>query len=200
MAIFASTNVFTASALFGELPSVDTVTGRPASVSVDDAWPVTVPVELDVKVIVHCPFASVFAPAFVHEPVGAECVAPCASVSVTATCSPWAFTKPFPSPVSFHSVTVNVCGTPIRFVADCAIVILASTNVFTASALFGEFPSVDTVTGKPASVRVDEACPVTVPVVFDLNVIVHWPLASVFGPAVVHEPVGAVWEAPFASV
>jgi hypothetical protein len=47
------------------------------------------------------------------------------------------------------------------------------TNVFTALPLFGEFPSVATVTGNPASVSVDDACPVTVPVEFDVKVIVH---------------------------
>src|SRR5262249_30869760 len=50
----------------------------------------------------------------------------------------------------------------------------------------------------PPTVRVEDAWPVTVPAVGELKVIVHWPLASVFGPAFVQLPVGAVCAAPFA--
>src|SRR5437764_8477072 len=34
------------------------------------------------------------------------------------------------------------------------------------------------------------SCPVTVPAVSEVKVIVHWPLALVFAPAPVHVPVG----------
>ena len=39
----------------------------------------------------------------------------------------------------------------------------------------------------------------TLPVVFDVNVIEHWPLASVFAPASVQVPVGVDVVAPFES-
>ena len=69
----------------------------------------------------------------------------------------------------------------------------ASTNVFTASPEFGAIPSVSTVNGaEPATDNVDDACAVTFPAEFDVNVIVHCPAAFVFAPAVVHVPVGAV--------
>jgi hypothetical protein len=111
MLMFASTNVFTASGPSGATPSVCTVNGaEPPTESVAVACPVTVPAVGDVNVIVHCPFASVFAPAPVQLPVGAVCAAPPASASVTSTCSPAAGTNPFPSPTSFSSVTVNVWG------------------------------------------------------------------------------------------
>src|SRR5262249_40026282 len=110
--IFASTYVLTASAELPFSPSVCTDTWTPpANVNVADACPVTFPADGEVKVIVHWPFASVFAPAFVHDPVGAECAAPFESVNVTVTCSPAAGTN-VPLPVSFVSVTVNVCDTP----------------------------------------------------------------------------------------
>jgi hypothetical protein len=60
--------------------------------------PVTVPAVGEVSVIVHCPAASVFGPAVVHDPVGAVCAAPPPSVSVTSTCSAAAGTNPAPSP------------------------------------------------------------------------------------------------------
>ena len=72
------------------------------------------------------------------------------------------------------SVTVNVCGAPTSFVASGAIAIFAFTNVFTASPEFGARPSVCTVNAaEPATDNVDDACPVTFPVEFDVNVIVH---------------------------
>ena len=70
--MFASTNVFTASAEFGATPSVETVIDAPLIVSVADAWPVTVPGVKDTNVIVHWPFSSVLGPAVVQEPVGSE--------------------------------------------------------------------------------------------------------------------------------
>ena len=68
--MFASTNVFTPSLEFGATPSVATVTGTPPTLSVEVACPRTLPAVGEVNVIVHRPFASVFAPAFVHVPVG----------------------------------------------------------------------------------------------------------------------------------
>jgi hypothetical protein len=44
------------------------------------------------------------------------------------------------------------------------------------------------------------ACALTWPGVGDENVIVHWPLASVFAPAPVHVPLAAEWTAPLESV
>src|SRR5690349_11776949 len=76
----------------------------------------------------------------------------------------------------------------------------ASTNVFTAGPLFPADPFVVTCTLAPSMFNVAVAVPVTLPAVFEVNVIVHWPLASVFGPALVHVPVGAVCVAPLESV
>jgi hypothetical protein len=129
--MFASTNVFTAGAEFGAVPFVTTVkTGEPPTDSVDDALPVTMPGVGDVNVIVHCPDALVFAPAVVHVPVGAVCVAPLLSTNVTATCSPTAGTKP--APAFLVRVTVKVCDPLIGFVALGAIVIAAQTTVIDA--------------------------------------------------------------------
>ena len=58
-----------------------------------------------------------------------------------STCSPAAATKP-PVPESFSSVTVNVCGWPISFVAFGAIEILAFTHVFVAGPEFAPTPFV----------------------------------------------------------
>ena len=90
----------------------------PRTASVAVACPVTLPGVFDVKVIVHWPFAFVFGPAFPQVPVAAVCAAPFESVSVKSTCSPAAgLNTPAPA-VSFKSVTVNVCGWPISFVAS----------------------------------------------------------------------------------
>jgi hypothetical protein len=177
--MFASTNVFTASTEFPFVPSVATVTWTPpANVNVAVACPVTFPAVGEVKVIVHWPFASVFAPAFVHVPVGVECAAPFESVSVTATCSPAAGTN-VPVPVSFSNVTVNVCDTPISFVALGAIAICARTlfQIFVASGLSPAFVSpVDRVSGTPATVTFVVAWIVVVPIVGELITTVHDPV------------------------
>src|SRR3954454_6502875 len=61
MEMFASWKTFVASPLLGGTASVDTVNGaEPATDRVAVAWPVTVPVVRDVKVMVHLPAASVF--------------------------------------------------------------------------------------------------------------------------------------------
>ena len=106
--MFASTNVFTASALFGETPSVCTLTNAPLITSDADACPVTFPAVPDTNETVHCPDPFVFTPAVVHDPVAVPWFAPFESVSVTVTCSPAAATN-VPEPVSFDNVTVNVC-------------------------------------------------------------------------------------------
>ena len=54
-------------------------------------------------------------------------------VTVIVTASPPAATQPAPRPRFFSTNAVNVCGAPTRFVADGAMWIRASTNVFTAS-------------------------------------------------------------------
>ena len=133
------------------MPSVSIVNGaEPLTASVAAACAVTVPAVCEVNVIVHCPLASVFALPCVQVPVGAVCAAPFESVSVTVTCSP-----PRPRtcrcPVSFCSVTVNVCGWPTSFVAFGAIEILALTKVLTASPLFSSSWSVCTVNGAEPS-------------------------------------------------
>ena len=71
------------------------------------------------------------------------------------------------------------------FVAVAGVIwMFALTNVFTASAEFGATPSVATVKGaEPMTETVELACPVTVPAVFDVKTIVHWPAAFVFAPA-----------------
>jgi len=101
------TNVFTAGPELGATPLVETVTGVPLTSRLEVAVPVTLPPVGEVNVIVHWALAFVFAPAVVHVPVGAVCVAPFESVSVTSTCSLAAGTK-MPVPVSLSSVTVNL--------------------------------------------------------------------------------------------
>ena len=49
----------------------------------------------------------------------------------------------------------------------------AFTNVFTALPLLGATPLVATVNGTPPTVRVEDACPVTLPALLDVNTIVH---------------------------
>ena len=143
----------------------------------------TLPVVFDVNVIAHWPLASVFAPAFVQVPVGAVWRAPFESVSVTATCSPAAGTKPAPSPVSFQSVTMNVCDWPTRLVAFGAIVIFASTQRLDATSELPAWPSVVARQRDPADgdrrVRRDDLSPVVV----EVSVTVQQPVA----PTVVQE-------------
>jgi len=70
--MFASTNLATALPEFGAIPFVCTLIDTPLTVRVEAACAVTVPARFDVSEIVHCPLASVFAPAFVQVPAGAE--------------------------------------------------------------------------------------------------------------------------------
>ena len=63
-------------------------------------------------------------------------VAPPAGVNVKSTCSPGSRDEAAPSPMSFSSVTVNVCGWPTSFVAFGVIWILAFTHRFVAGPEF----------------------------------------------------------------
>jgi len=140
---------------------------------------VTRPGVWEVKVIVHEPVPFVFAPAAVHVPVGAVWTAPFESVNVTSTCSPVAGTN-VPVPVSFSSVTVNVCETPISFVADGAIEIRAFSQVLFAFALSPACASpVARVSETPPTVTVVAALTAVVPVVVEVICTVHEPLPFV---------------------
>src|SRR5204862_293932 len=120
---------------------------------------------------------------------------PPASVNVTVGVVPsGTLTKPAPSPVFCFTVTVNVCGSVTRFVPFGPIVMLASTNVFTAGPLPpGPAPtlavdgSVSRFSVTPPTVMVTAALPVALPADGDVNVTAHWPL-TVPGDAHVSEP------------
>ena len=88
--MFASTNVLTASPVLPPVPFVSVVTVAPPIVRLAEACPVTFPAVPEVKVIVHCPLASVFAPASsqVLDATSMTSVDPLESVSVASTCSP----------------------------------------------------------------------------------------------------------------
>src|SRR4051794_7418380 len=107
-----------------------------------------------------------------------------------------ALTNP-PVPVFTFTWPVSVWFEPTWLNAWAGVIwMLASTNVFTASGVRID-PPVWTVNETPLTVRVEDAWPVTFPGVGEVKVIVHCPFASVFWPAVVQLPVGAVWLAPF---
>src|SRR3954463_14534697 len=174
--MFALTKVLTASPLLPAVPLVATVNGaEPLTDSVLVAWPVTWPAEGELKVIVHCPAAFVFAPAFVHVPVGAVCAAPLLSVRATSTCSPAAGSK-VPVPGSFSRVTVNVCGWPTALVAFGAIEIRALTQVLTAGPELSPLASVSRVSDTPPTDTVVWADTVVTPVTADERSIVHEPV------------------------
>ena len=67
-------------------------------------------------------------------------------------------------PVSFSSVTVNVCGAPTRFVADGVIEIRAFTHVLIAGPEFVPVPSVFRVRMTPPTEIVVWALTVVTPV------------------------------------
>src|SRR5580765_115565 len=104
-------------------------------------------------------------------------------VETVAPANGW---RPLPAPESAFTVTVNVCDLPTSFVASGAIVMFASTHVFTAGpdppgpaptdAVAG---SVSRVRLRPPTLIVAEACAVVLPPVELEMTIVHWPLASV---------------------
>ena len=122
-------------------------------VTVDDAWPVTLPVVAELNVTWNWPAAFVVP---VNGPAGFA-AAPFELVSVTVTVSPAAATKPAPLPVSFSSVTVNVCGWPTRLVASGVIEILALTQVLIAGPEFGATPLVVRVRLTPPTLTVVDA-------------------------------------------
>ena len=115
----------------------------------------------------------------VNGPAG-DGVAPFAALQVTVTDSPAAGRKP--PPVSFSSVTVNVCACRTSFVADGAIEILAAAQLFTAS---GESPGrlspVARVSTTPPTLTVVDAWIAVEPPVGDEITTVHDPVE----PAVV---------------
>ena len=81
-------------------------------------------------------------PAVVHGFVVVNAPGPLSIVKLI--CVPFgAFTTPVPS--FTLTCAVNVCAWPTRFTPFGVIWMFASTNVFTASSVFGAFPSVDTV-------------------------------------------------------
>ena len=73
------------------------------------------------------------------------------------TVSPAAATKPLPSPRSFMTVTVKVCGSVMALVSSAAMAILASTQVLVAVPLLLPVPSVETVIDSVSIVTVAEA-------------------------------------------
>ena len=72
-----------------------------------------------------------------------------------------------------------------------------ATNTFTASPLFCPSPSVWRESDTPRMFNVTDACPVTVPVVSDVNVTVQIPSEV---PGFAHRSTTFVWTAPFESV
>src|SRR6266542_2173811 len=176
--IAAFTNVLTASAELGAIPSVSTVNGGdPATDPVHEACPATVPVHKEVKVTDTWLAAFVLrlnGPAGIGQP-------PFAGVSVTATGWP----EPAgckPEPVSNNSVAVNVCGWPTSFVAFGAITIAAFTHSFVAGGEFAPTPFVSRLSTRPPTDTVVCADTVVTPVRNDFNVTWQLPVP----PAVVH--------------
>src|SRR6188768_4248371 len=167
--MFASTNHLRAGPEFPFRPSVCTVIGSCCDprFSVLDAFPLTRPGVAEVNVTVVLPVAFVVA---VNGPAGLA-FAPFTLVRVIVTDSPAALTQP--EPRFFSRCAVNVCGALISFVASGVIEIRASTNVFTAGPLFGATPFVARLNTTPPIDSVDEALPVTVPPVAEVNVTWH---------------------------
>ena len=95
-----------------------------------------------------------------------------------------------PPPALTLTWMVRVWSVPIGLAAVWGVIwMFASTNVLTAGPLLPPVPLVVTVKGVGVpSDPVQLALPVTLPGVGEVKVIVHWPAASVFGPAVVHVP------------
>src|SRR6266508_4868245 len=175
--IDASTNLLTASAEFGETPSVDRVKETPRTSSITDAWPVTSPASFDVKTIVHWPRPLRLSPASSHvlAPALSEEDAPFESVRVKLTWPTVAGTKPAPSPEFALTATVNVCSVPTSFAAEGPIVMDASTKTFVAGPELGAMPLVSTWTLFPAMMTSASALPVTTPADGDVNVTVQMP-------------------------
>ena len=119
-----------------------------------------------------------FAPASSHvlEAAFSVKLAPFEFVNVKSTCSPAAATKPFPSPVSFISVTVNVCGWPISFVAFGAIAIFAFTQRFVATPELPLIESLCRVSVRPATATATWALTTFTPVVLERTLTVQEPV------------------------
>ena len=132
----------------------------------------------------HRPFASVFGPASsqVLAAASSTAAAPFELRSAKPTCSPDAAWKPAPFPVSFMSVTVNVCDWPTRFVALDAIAIFASTHRLVAGPELPPVPFVLRFSVTPATAT--DVCALTfvTPVIADVSSIVQEPVP----PEVVH--------------
>ena len=112
-------------------------------------------------------------------------VAPPAFVRLALTAVPAGAFAKLPPPVLTLTWIVSVWSVPIGLLAVWGVIwMFASTNVLTAGPLLPPVPLVVTV--KVAACRADPvqlALPVTLPGVGEVKVIVHWPAASVFGPA-----------------
>src|SRR4051812_47464525 len=98
-------------------------------VSVTDAVPVTLPAGFEVNVTVPGPLV---VPGLAHGFVLGTLAAPFESLNVTVGLVPFGTLAKLPLPFDCFTVTVNVCGWPTSLVASGAMVMFASTNVFTA--------------------------------------------------------------------
>ena len=85
-------------------------------------------------------------------------------MSVKSTCSPAAGDEAGAVPVSFSSVTVNVCGWPISLVAFGVMWILAFTHCLIAGPELPARPFVVRVSETPPTETVVEALTVSTPV------------------------------------
>src|SRR5207247_11236362 len=162
-------------------PLVVRVSEMPPTLNVTEAVPVTVPPELEVKVIAHWPLALV--PDEAQVSVTFVAVAPLALVRVTAGFTPPTGCGPLPEPSSALTVTVKVWLSPMPFVALGAIAMVASTNVFTAGPELPDWPLVVRVSETPPTLSVTEAVPVTVPPELGVKGAGQWPAGVGSGEA-----------------
>src|SRR5829696_8358362 len=184
--------------LTGGIPSGTSKSTKPP------AFTCATPVAMDhaSTVTVHWPDASVF-PKWrptrsTYPPHVPPKISPKSVKSVLDTIpTPSAGTNPAPSPRSFSTVTVNVCGWPTSFVPDVPIVIRASksTYCFCALALSPGSPSpVVRVRTTPPTVTSVVAWIVFAPGALEVILTVHSPFGStvvqLLGPTKVAEPVG----------
>src|SRR4029079_19226351 len=88
-------------------------------------------------------------------------------------------------PLNALTVIVRTWFVLTAFVSVAGVIwMFALTNVFTALTAFGAPVPVATVKGaEPITETVDVALPVTVPAVFEVKTIVHWPDEVVVAPA-----------------
>src|SRR5262249_14317315 len=124
IAILASTSVPVAAAELPPIPSVDTVKeGDPATDSVADAAPVTVPAVRALKLASHSPAALVV---HVSGPAGSGRAPFVADRSIETTRSGAGTNAPVP--VSCSTFAVNVRGRPLQSTAAVSIEMRASTH------------------------------------------------------------------------